>query len=271
MRSVMLAAVHNGELRNSPAWTVARELEMEGTVQEIIEVFEQPNVTEIPDVEALVRWRREQRQLEARWRRYLGQASDLRNGLARAGDQLFALRLFINRGFRAKRWRSRQIEEFVTAKHIESCRRFLESRHDFLIVVESDAAVPDNGLDGVRRALTELPTKPGAYLNLAGGLDHSNLGIETLIVERPFGLVSFVPAVTNTSCAYALNKELAADLGAFLEAEPEARALGIDWLFNTFFLSQAETQPRLVCFHADPPALLHGSIEGFTQSWHPDR
>lgn len=271
MRSVMLAAVHNGELRNSPAWTVARELESEGTVQEVIEVFAQPKVTDISDVEALVRWRREQRQLEARWRKYLGQASLVRNGLARAGEQIFALRLLIDRGFRAKQWRARQIEEFVTAKHIESWLRFLESRHDFLIVVESDAIVPDIGLDGVRNALVELPTRPGAYLNLAGGLDHSNLGIEKLIVERLPGFVSFEPPVTNTSCAYALNRELAAGLCAFLEAEPEARALGIDWLLNAFFLSQAAAQPSIVCFHCEPPALLHGSIEGLTQSWHPDR
>ena len=271
MRSVILAAVHNGEFPNAPASTVARELEAEGTVQEVIEVSDQPESTDMPDVQALIRWRREQRQLEGRWRDYLGKSSVLRNGLAYFAEGLFALRLSIGRSFVVRQWRSRQIEEFVTAKHIESWRQFLTSRHDLLIVVESDAVVPDNGLNGVRDALVELPTRPGAYLNLAGGLDHSNLGIEKLIVERFPGFVSFEPPVTNTSCAYALNRELATGLCAFLEAEPESRALGIDWLFNAFFLRRAATQPSIVCLHSEPPALLHGSIEGLTQSWHPDR
>ena len=46
---------------------------------------------------------------------------------------------------------------------------------------------------------------------------------------------------------------------------------GIDRLLNAVFLEVLAEGTSLICLHADPPALIHGSLAGVTRSWHPDR
>ena len=271
MRSVLLAAIHNGELDNAPAQQVLDLLVDEGLTQGVIEVHEQPALVVQVNQTELQLWRRYQQHLESRWRNHIDQADIGREIAARINLNAYRFRLRGSRQFRNKQWRQRQVEKFVTAKHVHSWKQFLDSTADILIVLESDAAItPDlaTTMDSVLSRLTEpIPT----YLNLAGGLNTRDLGIKELVNKRAHGITTFTRPVTNTSCAYAINRPLAEQMINFLTASPESGQLGIDWLFNAYFLYATSHDEPIACLHATPPVLLHGSLHGITSSWHPDR
>ncbi len=109
------------------------------------------------------------------------------------------------------------------------------------------------------------------YVNLAGGLNVKDLKIKHLMHSAIPGFVLFSSPVTNTSCAYAMNREAVRRILSFLADSPRNAELGIDWLFNAFFLQAVAEGASVTCLHADPPALIHGSLAGVTRSWHPDR
>ena len=271
MRSVLLAAIHNGELQNAPAQRVVDQLASEEFTQEFIEIREQPALVERVDQAELWNWRRGQRRLESRWRNYIDRRRTDREVAASLNLVAYRFRLRVSKKFREKQWRQRQIEKFVTAKHIHSWRQFLDSKANTLIVLESDAAETPDLVTHLDAALSQMAEKIPVYVNLAGGISQSDLGIEKFIDTRMNGMTVFSRPVTNTSCAYAINRRMAELMIHFLEDHPETGELGIDWLFNAFFLEETSKGESVNCLHADPPILIHGSLHGITSSWHPDR
>ena len=271
MRSVMLAAVHYGELSMSPAQEVLQLLVDAKVVQEVIEVTEQSDVSLTPDVAELISWRRNQRVLEARWRVHLQKHSSLRDLVASLSQCVYEFRLRRDWCFRRSQWQTRQIEKYVTAKHILAWQRFSESAHSTLVVVESDAKATPDSVSRVSEALAALDTGRSTYVNLAGGLSRADISIEHLAFSEHHGTTSFARPVTNTSWAYAINRCIADALLEFLFRSPNSGNLGIDWLFNAFFMDQTLGGQVIECLHAKPPALQHGSLTGVTRSWHPNR
>lgn len=271
MRSVMLAAVHYGELSESPASDVVHRLVKHELVQEAIEVVDQPPLVDTANVSELIAWRHDQRILESRWRRYLTSRSSWRDLAATVNERLYRLQLHLSGGFRSLQWRTRQIEKLVTAKHIRAWEEFVQSPHTTLVVIESDATLAPDSLGGVANALERATRDEPTYVNLAGGFTQNELLIEGLAAEGRDGMTIFSLPVTNTSCAYAINRSLVLNILSFLDESPGSRVLGIDWLFNAFFINETSRGNRILCLHSQPPALQHGSITGVTQSWHPDR
>ena len=267
----MLAAVHYGELSQSPARHVVQELAASGVVHEFIEVTHQPDLVTTPNVPELLAWRHDQRLLEHQWREYLDKASALQDIAAKVNEHLYHIRLRVDRNFRCSQWRIRQIEKYVTAKHVQAWRQFVDSSCSVLVVIESDATLTPDSVNGVTDALAELTAAEPAYVNLAGGLHREDISIEHLAASQVDGMTEFTRSVTNTSCAYAVNRALVVELLSFLSTNPEAGTLGIDWLINSFFMNQTSAGSNVRCFHSQPPAVLHGSLTGITQSWHPDR
>lgn len=271
MRSVMLAAVHYGELSESPASKVVQQLVTQELVQDVIEVVDQPPLSEVVETSELVSWRRTQRLLESRWRKYLKESSRVRDLAALINQSFYSTRLRLGRRFRASQWHTRQIERFVTAKHVDAWQKFVASPSSALVLLEADATFTPDSLRRLTQALVEVVTDVPTYINLAGGLDRSAIAIENLATDDLDGMMVFSQPVTNTSCAYVINRSLVVELLSFLDAFPEARNLGIDWLFNAFFVNETSKGESIRCFHSEPPALLHGSLIGVTRSWHPDR
>ena len=267
----MLAAVHYGELSQSPAQHVVQELVTSEVVDEFIEVTHQPELVTTPNILELLVWRHSQRLLENQWRDYLDKANALQDLAANVNEHLYCIRLRVDRNFRCSQWRIRQIEKYVTAKHIQAWRQFVDSSCSFLVVIESDATLTPDSIKGVTDALAELSAAEPAYVNLAGGLHRENISIEHLAGSQVDGMTEFTRPVTNTSCAYAVNRAVVLELLSFLSTDPEAGSLGIDWLINSFFIHQTSAGNNIRCLHFQPPALLHGSLTGITQSWHPDR
>lgn len=275
MTSVLLAAVHNGELDQAPARVVITALEQAGLVGRVIEIEDQPPLVLRPDqagIAALDTWSGRQWALEERWREYLGTQTMLRQVLAVAGRQQFRIRLRFDRAFRDSRWRSRQIESFVTDKHVAAWRALAASGDDALLVLESDATyLPESraALEGIVERVVAADGQ--IYLNLAGGLDHDDIAIERLVAGNDSQLIRFSKPVSNTSCAYLVNRAFVTGLLAFLHVNPAVVTLGVDWVFNAYFLSATEAGQSIECWHANPPVLGHGSLTGMTTSWHPDR
>lgn len=271
MRSVVLAAVHNGELKQSPAQEVLLNLLASDLTQEAFEVFDQPESLGTVDTDELVSWRHAQRHLEGQWRKHLKRDNPLRNAAAAFNEGMYRLRLRFDSEFQTGQWHTRQIERFVTAKHIRAWRKFIESPHSTLVVIESDATLTRESRGRVNNVLVEVTSDQPTYVNLAGGLSRSDIAIGSLAAGDVNGMTVFNRPVTNTSCAYALNRSLVVDILSFLDESPETATLGIDWLFNAFFINQTVKGKEIRCLHSQPPALLHGSLTGITRSWHPDR
>ena len=267
----MLAAVHNGELDRSPAQKVVQQLLAANLTREVIEVVDQQELLGTVDTDELLSWRHTQRHLEGQWRRHLKRDNSLRNVAAAFNERLYRLRLRLDSQFRTAQWRTRQIERFVTTKHIRAWRKLMESHHSSLLVIESDATLTSESGGRLVKALVEVTSDQPTYVNLAGGLSSSDISISHLAVSDVDGMTLFSRPVTNTSCAYVLNRSLAAGILSFMEEFPETATLGIDWLFNAFFVNQVFEGNEVRCLHSEPPAFLHGSLTGVTRSWHPDR
>lgn len=268
MPSVLLAAIHNGELSRSPAQVVVDEFREDEVVQRVIEVRDQPALSDAPDLTALRAWRRQQRLFEEHWRVYLGQPPHRIR--AAAGEAAFSVRSRLSRAFLADAWRARQVERFVTAKHIQAWRALQSGGEDLLLVIESDAVIGSHSTE-VLNQVAEVAGDGPLYVNLAGGLAWSDIAIDHLAGRRDRFLVPFTNAVTNTSCAYVINRPFAEAILEFIERDPSIESLGVDWVVNAFLMDVSEHGQTVECWHADPPALGHGSLTGVTRSWHPDR
>ena len=267
---MLLAAVHHGELATAPAREVIDALTGAGLVDAVVEVTEQPPLDPAIDRQALLRWRGRQRVLERQWRAYLGTDRPWSSALGHGGQALFRVRLETVPSFAEKAWRARQVESFVTAKHIAAWRRLADGPQDLLLVLESDAALTPDSVADIR-AVGTAARGSALYVNLAGGLDGASIGIGHLHRERIGDVVRLAKPVTNTSCAYLVDRGLVTGMLDFLDRNPGAARLGIDWLVNAYFLDAEQRDASITCLHADPPVLLHGSLTGVTRSWHPDR
>ena len=275
MPALFLAAIHNGELADSPAAEVIDQIETLFAGLRIEEVSQQEEFRAVPDLERLREWSSRQWALERRWRTYLGRTSRAREVLATIGRQVWRARIAVRPEFQVRAWRIRQVEAAVSRKHQEAWAEFLESDRDLALILESDATWTQESaprLSGITDF--HLANKP-FYANLAGGLSTQDLSIAHLEPESstqaPNGFIRYRPPVTNTSCAYLINRLMAELLLEECSADQASVTLGIDWLVNAVFLRAWDSGIDIECWHAEPPVLTHGSTSGITRSWHPDR
>jgi hypothetical protein len=237
--------------------------------------FSQPNfpVVTSSSRRSLVKWREAQRRYELQWNSYLtggggGRARTLRKLISYSGQLIFKLNTRRSSVLKSE-GHARAIETFVTNKHMNGVRRAHELKMDGLIILEVDACSNENSREGLSAIMSKLKyevTTP-LYVNIAGGLQPDQLGIQRLghkYENEPF--VNYLKPVTNTSCSYLLNRKFIAAFIEWVISNPDKQALGIDWVFNCFFM---DSKFEIKSLHSDPPALTHGSFSGITQSWNP--
>ena len=267
MPGLRIAAIHNGELDQAPARDLIDELAEQAST--VTEVTEQAPFAAVPNLTELATWRRGQSELEMNWARYLQRPRSALTSLI--GRIVFEAGIRISPARRSDSWRIRQVEKAVTGKHVRAWRDFLDSTDTELLVLESDA-IRTEATAEILTNLLRSPSERPRYVNLAGGLDPGTLGIDQL-ARDPWDvdarLTAYRRPVTNTSCAYLINRPMAQLAIDHLDPFPSDVELGIDWLWNAVFLSN-QSAP-IECLHAQPPAIIHGSTEGLTKSWHPNR
>lgn len=278
MSNVLVAVIHHGEFEAAPVAEVVHHLAESRPTWEVREFVEQAPLTQEPNTSELISWAQVQWALEREWRIHRGVQSWWRQAAAELGHQLWHLRIKTSARFREHAWHVREVEMRVSAKHIAAWRGLLESPAHAVLVLESDAAWITERSPALLNAMEQLPDATPAYLNLAGGLSEFHIRISKIDTSRDIGeeysdvtFVNFTVPVTNTSCAYAVNRSLAEMLLSFVRQHPGVESLGVDWLVNAAFIHLTKQNVSLACVHVDPPLLMHGSLAGITQSWHPGR
>ena len=168
--------------------------------------------------------------------------------------------------------RQRAIEMALTDKHVRGWQTFLDSNCGYLLTMEDDAALLPDTADTFLQALAILeqysPEDDLVYFDLAGGLDTNGLQIGSLrreLEQNRFRRMSKI--TTNTTCCFIMSRALVEDFATRVQKRPQYRKVVSDWLINTLLIDQAATAQRPhYCLHAEPPIMIHGSIQGLYAS-----
>lgn len=271
---LLIALVHNHEI-SMPSRLIAEKLSSKTDLKELIEVSDQDNFSSKSSLSLLLKHLETQVLLENSWRKYRDKQSWLSQSKATLNFLRLASLLIVVPKFRRKAWKIRQIEMAVSVKHQEAWRILQKGEATSFLILESDAVWIEDRTKELVNLLGLLTDTHPTYINLAGGLDLSELGVEKLIKDDDSELLTnrrfFKKPITNTSCAYAINRSLCDLFLTHIENHPQQKSLGIDWLINAIFLELTNEAVEVICVHAIPPVLHHGSMTGISSSWHPDR
>ena len=272
---LLVAVVHNNE-ETIPAHSVASKLRELQIDFHQIDVSNQTLDTSV-NLQSLISHSLNQYQVERLWREYRQRKSVLKDMLSVINRMLYVLKITLSRNSLSKEIRIRQIEIALTSKHMAAWNAFHTSNFDFLLVMEADATWNENQRDSLSRVLGTLSSETADYLNIAGGLPMGSLQVDRLILMREINdgqeFLTFSKPVTNTTCAYIINRPLV-DLLLGAVSEPpiqDGGQLGADWFINDLFIQICGRGHKIRSQHFIPPLLMHGSMSGISVSWHPDR
>lgn len=166
--------------------------------------------------------------------------------------------------------RTNAIESIVTDKHLRALGAALDGSFDYVIVCEDDAVFEQGSVIKVAHMLAELPEGP-LYCDLAGGLPKEILQVDRLVAGHVdlngVACVRYASPVTNTGCCYLFDNKMIAGLSAYILAHPSVRVLPFDWILNIYFMALRKTGQNIVCLHAEPPVVKHGSAVGSYEPW----
>ncbi len=177
-----------------------------------------------------------------------------------------------------KRWKKNSaIEVAVTDKHIRVWAKFLDTNADWLICFEDDAVFKQDSISNVEALLGQLVNMSchnPLYIDLAGGCDLKDLGIEKLLVKQDECFRYYKKPVTNTACAYLMNRSLVSKFHSILTRKPWIRLIAVDLMMNNLFIHMNDMvlkpEERVICMHADPTFFKHGTTTGDYVSWQAD-
>jgi hypothetical protein len=180
---------------------------------------------------------------------------------------VFIFRLFKQLIFNTKKYRGkRKIEMIVSEKHVQAYLKSIEYDADFLIIFENDAIFKENSIKKILETF-DLELNLGAFIDLAGGYSFGELNYQKILSKTENGFLYFSKPVTNTACAYILNKKQIQTLIMYILKYKNIRQQSIDWLLNAVFIRQTQDKIDVQCLHSDPSILNHGSFTGEFNSW----
>ena len=271
---VFLALIHNNNvLRNGYIRPQLENLlvSMEShIVAEKIEVSYQPEIRPHSTVMAFIRDVM-YRKLGREWQRYrlLTPRLLLRDTIGFLKDTYIKY-IVEHDGIGAQWKKNSAIELMVTEKHIRAWGRFLDTGADFMICFEDDAVFKDDSVQKLNSLLNTLSNdcqNSACYIDLGGGCALSDLMIGCLEKNRDEFYRYYSKPVTNTACAYLMNRQLVASFHAILTKRPWLRLIGIDWMMNRLFIQMENDGEKCICMHADPTIVKHGTTTGEYISW----
>lgn len=272
--AVCLALIHNNDARRTPiiresVAALASKLAETRRV-ESVEISYQ-GVFELHAEGAAFRREVRYRILEYRWQKYRLLKPSLCRHLRRGMKDLLKKYVFA-RDASLERWRRDcAVETIVADKHVRAWDRFLESECDVLLCFEDDAVFRRTSFDDAAEALSLFETlmakNEHVYADLAGGVAVSALRLDRLRVTNDSFATHYAKMVTNTACAYALSRGLAADFRSILTDKPGLRLVAVDWMLNRLLMELERAGIRGACFHTEPPIVDHGSFTGAFEPW----
>jgi hypothetical protein len=266
---ILTSLIHNNQIeRVSYARSAITDLVSkvcsngENIEMKLIEISYQPKVTPCSVLVSLYRDAM-QRSLGQGWNKY----TKANNGaIWSLGTFLKAtiIRYVLNKPVRrAWQWRS-TVEIFLASKHIRAWEVFLESDADYLLVFEDDIVFKSDSVmrfcDKVIPAVKLL--ERAIYVDLAGGCTKEDLRINALEIKRNGDTVYYAKPVTNTTCSYLIDKNMARYFVSKLVEQPSLRLIGVDWLTNKLFILMGDGAENCSCIHFNPTIFDHGSVTG---------
>ena len=135
---------------------------------------------------------------------------------------------------------------------------------------EDDTVFKDDSVQRVNDLLDKLSgidSDSPIYVDLAGGCKVEELKIGSLEIGKDDCFRFYSKPVTNTACAYLMNRLLVAFFYDIITKKPWLRLVGIDWMMNKLFIHMANDGVKCVCMHADPTIFKHGTATGEYVSW----
>ena len=161
------------------------------------------------------------------------------------------------------------METIVTDKHIRSWS-ILAKKNDYLLIFEDDAVFDETSIEKIRNLISNILLQKldsYIYVDLAGGFSIDDLQIHQLEADRDNKYIYYNKIVTNTSCAYMLNKNLVLFFLDQLRLKPGLRHMGIDWMVNALCIELENEIDSAFCLHSYPTILTHGSTLGTFSAW----
>jgi hypothetical protein len=161
------------------------------------------------------------------------------------------------------------IEHQISCKHVSSLKKFLKTKNEFLLVIESDSVLINSS--SFRKDLitaTELmKNSTPAFTLLSEGYSQDKIGIDELDLKK----VNFVQhkiASTNMLSAYLINK------AAVLQILNKTKSYGqkiaylpFDWHVNRVLCDLVKDGISFHGFSLQSGDLIHGSFKGHYKSW----
>lgn len=180
--------------------------------------------------------------------------------------------IIVHASARQKNFKIRQIEKFVTRKHLAILKKSQQMGGDYTLVFEADAfRMPetDTGFRNLQRVIEKSDDQKNLYVNLSGGFEWDAIGAKADYEMYPSsGFWKMQNSTTNTSCAYLVNRAFLDSILDFVDRDKSLSEYGIDWLLNAVFL-EIDSPAAMICVHTNPPVVSHGSMLGITKSWNP--
>jgi hypothetical protein len=161
--------------------------------------------------------------------------------------------------------RTSAIEMNLTDKHIRAWGKFVDTDASYLIVFEDDVMFKDDSIEKLNNLLKTLSgnnLNKACYVDLAGGYQIADLLVDSLEESRNRLYRRFRKPITNTTCAYLINRQLAAIFLEILTQKPWLRLIGADWLINTLFIEMERRGINADCLHFEPTIFKHGTTSG---------
>jgi hypothetical protein len=162
------------------------------------------------------------------------------------------------------------IIDSISKKHFEALSSFLNSKSKFMLVLESDAIIPDkkNFDSELIKVMNFSKGREGIFAVLGNSYTLDKLGAENISYRIVDGLRIYEKPLTNTVVAYVLDRKAASIIKNRINNYSDRFPfLPFDWLINWVFCQLDVSVESITGIEIIDSCVIHGSVSGITKSW----
>lgn len=162
------------------------------------------------------------------------------------------------------------IIDSISKKHFEALSSFLNSKSKFMLVLESDAIIPDKkNFNSTMIKIMKFSTgHEGIFAVLGNSYTLDRLGAENISYRIVDGIRIYEKPLTNTLIAYVLDRKAASIIKNRINNYSDRLPfLPYDWLINWVFCQLDVGVESIIGIEILDTCVIHGSITGNTKSW----
>ena len=154
----------------------------------------------------------------------------------------------------------------VTQKHFSAWKTFLDSPQEFLVVLESDAIIPD--LSALGSFLSKLGNlNEMNFISLTWPFSSEQIGLGDWSMEEHNGYREVKIRTTNTVAGYVLSRRLAEEVLTHARGRRIERLIIVDWFLNVCFMKLfRKTGSKGCTLIPNHELIVNGSLVGEYES-----